>query len=163
MKFSIFYTIYLKILYYRSLYPSSSSGWVLMVIIFLKSKSMDFGFSNAVSDVFLRFLVHFLDIIYDHHENVQIWSFFRDDQFSNTVLGYKKGSKIKMDAGFRSATNKMWVVIFTTFSIKWSETLLPEHPRGGYKNPCFCNPPQDWLESIWQHISWSEALKMRRW
>ena len=89
-----------------------------MVIIFLKSKNLSSGLSNAVSDVFLRVLINFLDIIYDHHENVKIWSFFRDDQFSNTVLGYKKGSKIKMDTGFRSATNKMWVVIFTTFSIK---------------------------------------------
>jgi len=76
---------------------------------------MDFGLSNAVSDVFLRSLVNFLDIICDRHKKGQNLGIFPYDQFSNTVLGYKKGSKMKSDTGFRSATNKMWVVIFAIF------------------------------------------------
>ena len=51
-------------------------------------------------------------------KKVEIWPFFPYEQFSNTVLGYKKGSKMKSDTGFRSATNKMWVVIFALFPKK---------------------------------------------
>ena len=101
------------------------------------SKNIDFRLSNAVSDVFLRAFVIFVDMICDHHKKVDFWHFFQYDQFSNTVLGYKKGSKINFDIGFRSATNKMWGVSYVTFFRKWSETLPSERPRGGLKNPDF--------------------------
>ena len=89
-----------------------------MVDIFFGLKSMDFGLSNAVSDVFLRAFVIFVDMICDHHKKVDFWPFFQYDQFSNTVLGYKKGSKINIDIGFGSATNKMWGISLVTFLIK---------------------------------------------
>ena len=52
------------------------------------SKNIDFGLSNAVSDVFLRAFVIFVDMICDHHKKVYFWPVFQYDQFSNTVLGY---------------------------------------------------------------------------
>ena len=122
---------------------------------FLESKNMDFQLSNAVSDVSLRVLVDFCDLIYNHHKNVKIWPFFQYDQFSDTVLGYKKGSKIKSEVGVISGTHKMWGVSFVTFPIRWLETLLSERPRG-VVNRRFTTPPQDWLETFWQHNSWSE-------
>ena len=82
------------------------------------SKNIDFGLSNAVSNVFLRAFVIFVDLICGHHKKGDFWPFFQYDQFSNTVLGYKKGSKINFDVGFGSATNKMWGVSFVTFVLK---------------------------------------------
>ena len=102
------------------------------------SQNIVFRLSNAVSDVFLRAFVIFVGTICDHHKKVDFWHFFQYDQFSNTVLGYKKGSKINFDIGFRSATNKMWGVSYVIFSRKWSEALLSEKTRRGGKNP---DPP----------------------
>ena len=36
----------------------------------------------------------------------------------NTVLGYKKGSKLKSDKWNMSATQTLWVVSFVTFVIR---------------------------------------------
>ncbi len=48
-------------------------------------------------------------------KNVNFVTFWPNDQISNTVLGYKKGSKTKSDIGSGSATQKMWVHIFVHF------------------------------------------------
>ena len=112
IKKMLFETTFSGIFYTQN---SIRNGFVLLCNVFMGSKNIDFRLSNAVSDVFLRAFVIFVDMICDHHKNVGFWPFFQYDQFSNTVLGYKKGSKINFDIGFKSATNKMWGVSFVTF------------------------------------------------
>ena len=56
----------------------------------------------------------------------------------NTVLDYKKGSKLKSDKWNMSATQTLWVVSFVTFVIRWTEHTSR---GGGAKTPHFC-PPQ---------------------
>ena len=36
-------------------------------------------------------------------------------KMDNTVLGYKKGSKLNSEVGFATATTKLYMVIFVTF------------------------------------------------
>ena len=73
----------------------------------------------------------------------------------NTVLGYKKGSKLNSDKWSMSATQTLWVVSFVTFVIRWAEHTS----RGGGAKWGVLAPPQARKVSIWRTMSQHESLK----
>ena len=93
------------------------------------------------------FIFHFLILRQTCNFIYYLWKYLSNNK--NTILGYKKGSKLKSDKWNMSATQTLWVVSFVTFVIRWAEHTS----RGGVPKWGVLAPPQARKVSIWRTMS----------